>query len=109
MKGYWDQRSIDHIAKHRVTPDEADHVLVHAMPPFPEEIGDGKFLVQGQTDEGRYLQVIFVYRPIDSITWSSLDWQAWAALLDEKADEVVYVIHSRELNESEKRALRRRL
>jgi uncharacterized DUF497 family protein len=109
MEPYWDQRNREHIAKHDVTPEEVDQVFQAITPPFPEEIGEGKYRVEGQSRAGRYLHVIFVYRPVDSLDWNLLRWEERMALLDENADEVVYVIHARDLTESEKRALRRRI
>lgn len=84
-------------------------MLARSPPGFPQEIGDGKHLVQGQTEAGRYLHVILVYRRIDTLDWEMLDWDDRLALLEEQADEVVYVIHARELTTSEKRAFRRRV
>ncbi len=66
-------------------PEEAEHVVVHARRPFPRYHRDGKYLVRGQTDAGRWLQVIYVFDPAN----------------------VVYVIHARPLKESEKRSVRR--
>jgi hypothetical protein len=109
LEAYWDLWSIVHIAKHGVTPAEVDYILAHVQPPFPETIGDGKHLVHGQTEAGRWLQVIYVYRAIDTLDWSSVDWEDRVAQLDQVDDEVVYVIHARDLNEQEKRAARRRL
>ncbi|HMF14512.1 MAG TPA: hypothetical protein VKE94_19485 [Gemmataceae bacterium] len=54
--------------------------------PFPRKIEDDKWLVWGRGRGGRFLQVIFVVDP----------------------EETVYVIHARPLNEQEKRRLRRR-
>ena len=109
MEAFWDLRSREHIAKHGVSPDEVDYVLQQASAPFPQDIGEGKHLVQGQTEHGRYLQVIIIYRPIDTIDWEMLDWQDRLRLLDEGLDEVVYVVHARELTDAEKRNLRRRI
>jgi uncharacterized DUF497 family protein len=109
MEAIWDDAGREHIARHGVTPDEVDDVLAHARPPFPEEIGNDKNLVLGQTQAGRFLQVIFVYRPIDTFDWQTVDWDDLVELLEADADEVVYVIHARELNDREKRGLRKRL
>ena len=57
----------------------------HALRPYPAFIGDGKWLVRGQTSSGRYLQAIFVIE-----------------------EECYYVIHARGLTDKEKRLLRRR-
>lgn len=56
--------------------------LVHARRPYPKIIGDGKWLVIGQTALGRYLQVIYVD--------------------DDDDADTVYVIHARELTDTEK-------
>jgi uncharacterized DUF497 family protein len=109
MEPFWDEQSRNHIAKHGVTTQEVGFLLKHSRPPFPEEIGENKHLVQGQTEAGRFLQVIFVYRPIDTLDWESLAWEDRVALADEGSDEIVYVVHARDLTDSEKRALRRRL
>jgi hypothetical protein len=108
-RAYWDKRNRDHISRHAVTPMEVDFVLVHARPPYPERIGDGRHLVRGRTEAGRYLQVIFVYRSIKTLDWRALGWEDRLALDVEGADEVLYPIHARELTGVEKRALRRRL
>ncbi|HRK30955.1 MAG TPA: hypothetical protein PLD59_07730 [Tepidisphaeraceae bacterium] len=43
----WNQWNVAHIAK-------------HALQPFPEPFGDGKWRVRGQTDVGPFLQVVFI-------------------------------------------------
>jgi len=78
---------LDHIGAHGVSTHEAEQVIENAVLPFPEQIGDEKWRVWGQTSIGRYLQVIFLYDP----------------------DDTVFVIHARGLTDKEKRQLRRRL
>ena len=58
-----------------------------ARPPYPLAGTDDKFLVWGPTDEGRFLQVVFLMDHEDS----------------------VFVIHARPLTEREKGRYRRRL
>jgi len=41
--------------------------VTHARPPFPEERADGKYLAMGQTPDGSYLQVIYIFSPADVI------------------------------------------
>ena len=53
---------------------------------FPRAESEGKYLVWGQTAVGRYLQVVYIFSPAN----------------------MVYVIHARDLDEQEKRRLRRR-
>jgi uncharacterized DUF497 family protein len=81
----WNDWNREHIAIHGVSPEEAEYVVNHGKPPFPDQIGDGKWRVLGQSADGRYLQVIFVIE-----------------------DDVYYVIHARGLSDKEKRRLRRR-
>jgi uncharacterized DUF497 family protein len=82
----WNEWNEDHVGGHGVSRTEAEYLIEHARPPYPEPIGNDKWRVRGQTAEGRYLQVIFLF----------------------DADGTVFVIHARGLNESEKRGLRRR-
>ena len=83
----WNEWNLEHVGTHGVSPGEAEYVVDHAQPPYPEPIGDGKWRVRGQAPTGRYLQVIFVLDP----------------------DDTAYIIHARGLNDQEKRRLRRRL
>ena len=82
----WNQWNFEHIAAHAVTPAEAEYIVDYAKPPYPEPIGNKKWRVRGTTSAGRYLQVIFLFDP----------------------DETVYIIHARGLTDSEKRQLRKR-
>jgi hypothetical protein len=89
-----------------VSEEEAEYVVLHATPPFPEEREDGKHCVWGQTSSGRFLQVIYLYRPVESV---DLRYVPPHRRLDlEHEDEVVYIIHARDLEPHEKRRLRRR-
>ena len=82
----WNTWNGEHIAAHGVTPADAEYVVDHPHRAFPRNIGDDKALAQGQTAHGRYIQVIYIFSP----------------------PGVVFVIHARPLNPSEKRNLRRR-
>jgi uncharacterized DUF497 family protein len=82
----WNDWNVEHIAEHGIDPLEAEYVIRHARPPFPEARGDGKFQVAGQTAHGRHIQAIFIFSPAD----------------------VIFVIHARPLTDNEKRRLRRR-
>lgn len=46
-----------------MSPDEAEFVIDHAKPPYPQMIGDGKRIVIGQTRDGFYAQVVYVLDP----------------------------------------------
>jgi hypothetical protein len=103
---YWDDWNEPHVAEHNVVREEADYVVDHASGPFPRHHGDGKYLVRGQTADGRYLQVIFVYRPSNSVDIRFLDERQ--RLLLESVTKVTYVIHARDLTGREKHQLLRR-
>jgi hypothetical protein len=83
----WNAWNIQHIAEHGIEASEAEYVADYARRPYPKMIGDGKWVVIGQTAIGRYLQVIYV---------------------DDDDADTVYVIHARALTDAEKRRLRRR-
>ena len=86
MKFRWIEWNLEHIARHGVGRDEAELVIQRAQSPFPQQIGDEKLLVQDQGHGGRFLQVIYVLDP----------------------DDTVFVIHARPLTSREKKRLRRR-
>ena len=41
-----------------MSPDEAEFLIDHAKPLYPQMIGDGKRIVIGQTRDGFYAQVV---------------------------------------------------
>jgi len=81
----WNDWNIGHIADHGMSPAEAEFIVDHARPPYPQMIGEGKRLVMGQSPAGVYGQAIYV--------------------LDE--DGTAYVIHCRPLTDRERRRFRR--
>jgi uncharacterized protein len=80
----WDERNLEHIARHDVEPDEAEAVLDNK--PLVLRADDDKYLAYGQTDEGRFLLVVFV----------------------RKLGPAIRVITARDLTDREKAQLRRR-
>lgn len=82
----WNDWNIDHIGAHGIGPADAEYVVNHARPPYPERTRDNAFLVRGQTEDGAYIQVVYII----------------------EGDDVAFVFHARELSENEKRRLRRR-
>jgi len=80
----WDDKNIEHIARHNVEIDEAEAVFDNR--PLIARVQEGKYLAIGQTDEGRYLVVVFV-RKLGRTR----------------------VITARDLSENEKRRLKRRM
>jgi hypothetical protein len=102
----WSGWNLDHIATHGVTPQESQDVVQRSPPPFPRAIEDEKFLVWGQTKAGRYLQVIFVYledQEVDLLALSPAE-----RIRCQDGEDVVFVVHARELTDDEKRSYRRR-
>jgi uncharacterized DUF497 family protein len=86
MEFRWNEWNLEHVAKHGVSWKEAEMVVRGARRSFPKKIEDDKWLAWGRGHGGRFLQVIFVVDP----------------------EETVYVIHARPLNEQEKGRLRRK-
>ena len=81
----WIPWNIDHIARHGISPEEAETAVVGAKRPYPRRDEENKWLVRGRGKGGRLIQVVFV--------------------LDD--DGTVFVIHARPLTEREKRTFRR--
>ncbi|WP_347489189.1 BrnT family toxin [Desulfoscipio sp. XC116] len=74
----WDDKNINHIARHNITPDEAEEAFLDALFRKGRE---GRLLVYGVTDPGRFILVV-------------------AGL---KSDGVVRVITARDMTQSERR------
>jgi uncharacterized DUF497 family protein len=102
----WNETNIEHIAKHGVAPSEAESVVRAARPPYPEQRENEKFLVWGQTDAGRWLQVIFVYLNDDQVEVDDLSLDQLAAFAE--GAEVIRVVHARPLIPAEKHRARKR-
>jgi uncharacterized DUF497 family protein len=82
----WNAWNIEHIAEHRVLPEEAERVVESARGPYPLARSDDKWLVIGRGYGGRWLQVVYIFSPEDR----------------------VFVIHARPLTDREKRRQRKR-
>jgi uncharacterized DUF497 family protein len=104
----WDEKNLLHLEKHGVRPDEAEHVVNNASPPFPREIGDDKHVVWGPTEAGRHLQVIFVYKSAEHVDYDSLTFEQLVALSDAGEEEsLIRVIHAMELPPAKMKRYRR--
>jgi hypothetical protein len=56
----WDEETVNHIARHAVTPEEVEEVLFSKdYRPVILKGKDGKYLAYGQTQNGRYLLVVW--------------------------------------------------
>jgi uncharacterized DUF497 family protein len=85
----WNDRNIDHIAKHGISPAQAEYLVTHARPPYPQMVGDDRRIVVGTLAHGAYVQVVYV--PSRSVPGA------------------VFVMHARPLTDDEKRKFRRRI
>lgn len=56
----WIQWNTEKVERHGVTPSEAEAVVRNAGHGWPENVGDGKLLVQGRGQGGRFVQVVYV-------------------------------------------------
>jgi uncharacterized DUF497 family protein len=104
----WDQTNRQHLAKHAVSPQEAQEIVDGAAAPYPMEIGDDKLVVWGQTSDGRYLQVIFVLRRPEEVEYESLSVEDWLEVESGGVSEIVRIIHAMDLTPAMKRRLARR-
>jgi uncharacterized DUF497 family protein len=90
----WDDWNVDHIAKHGVTPADAEHVVRNAEAPFPRALADDKLVVWGQAEDGSYLQVIFVFRALEEIDFGSLTLEQLMSVADGEDRDALYVVHA---------------
>ena len=104
----WDDINRDHIARRDVTPTEAEFVVEHAAPPFPQDVGDGKRRIWGATSAGRLLQVIYVLKKQADVAFEAVDPDDWMMLKNKPDAKIVRIIHAMELTTEMKRQLRRR-
>lgn len=82
----WNEWNIEHIAEHGVDPEEAEAVVEKARQPYPQARDDDKWRAVGRGYGGRWLQVIYIFDPEDT----------------------VYVIHARPLTDREKKRERKK-
>jgi len=61
----WDDKNIEHIALHHVVPEEVEEIFIDE--PLYRITGGGKYLAMGQTLDGRYLLVVFVFKDISKV------------------------------------------
>ena len=59
----WDQETVDHISNHSVSPEEVEEVLFNDTDlPLIMRGKEGKYLVYGKTNGGRFLLVVWASR-----------------------------------------------
>jgi uncharacterized DUF497 family protein len=86
MQFRWIDWNRDHVLEHGVEPEEAEKVVRQARRPFPRKIEEDKWLVIGRGRGDRFLQVIYILDP----------------------DETIFIIHARPCDDREKKRVRRR-
>lgn len=86
MEFRWNEWNSEHVAEHGVSPAEAEHIVESARRPYPLARPDDKWLVVGRGQGGRWLQVVYIFSP----------------------DDTVFVIPARPLTDREKRRRRKR-
>lgn len=101
----WTAWNREHIEKHAVEPEEAQFVVEHARPPFPRGIENEKKFVWGQTDDGRFLQVVFVYLLDEEVDFVSLP--PLERIRFEDGEEVGFIVHAMDMTSDQKRQYRR--
>ncbi|MGB9867951.1 MAG: BrnT family toxin [Bacillota bacterium] len=81
----WDAENAGHIReRHGLFPDDVEEVFYND--PLVRRVREGRFAAYGQTDEGRYLTVIFYL----------------------KSGGIVRVVTARDMNKAERRYYRQR-
>jgi uncharacterized DUF497 family protein len=99
----WKRQNVAHIAKHDVSPEEAKYVVEHAPRRYPQRVGEHRYIVRGRTATGRAIQVIFLVLADDDVDIELLDLVE--RMMFEEGNEVLYVIHARDLSRTESRGL----
>jgi hypothetical protein len=59
----WNAWNVEHIAKHGVTPAEAEHVVRFAKRPYPQRHRRGSWLVIGRGNSNRPMRVVYILDP----------------------------------------------
>jgi uncharacterized DUF497 family protein len=81
----WNDWNVEHIREHGIAATECESVVCAAQSPFPKYVGDGKWLVWGRGQGGRFIQVVYLVDP----------------------DDTAFVVHARLLSEREKARYRK--
>jgi hypothetical protein len=56
----WNQWNLDHATRQGVSVAEAERVVRNASRPYPRDMGDEKWLVEGRGQRDRFVRVIYV-------------------------------------------------
>lgn len=103
----WDEWNKEHVTKHGSNAADAKYVIQHAQDPFPRELGDGKYLVWGQTPAGDHLEVIFAFKLPETLAFADLDLLDWGTMIDFPATVSVYICHAMPMKDKQLRQYRK--
>lgn len=95
----------EHAGRHGIRREDAEYVVRNAEPPYPQDIGDGKFRVWGRTSAGEYVQVIFAIKDVADIDYDQLTLPMLAAISEEDSLFIV-IIHAMPMTDDMKRRYR---
>ena len=56
----WNEWNLNHATKHGVSVYEAERVVRNAKRPYPRDVGDEKWLVEGRGQGDRFVRVIYL-------------------------------------------------
>lgn len=103
----WDDWNREHVKKHGSNAGDAKYIVEHAEPPFPREMGGGKYLVWGRTASGDYIEVIFAFRVPEDLSFTDLDLLDWGTLIDYPGTVSIYICHAMPMKTKQLRQYRR--
>jgi uncharacterized DUF497 family protein len=63
----WHEWNLAKVAKHGVSPLEAERVVIHASRPYPKQNGGDKWLVIGRGQGDRFMEVVYLVDDDDTI------------------------------------------
>ena len=61
----WNDWNEEHATRHGVSRAEAEFVVRTARRPYPRKHGEGKWLVEGRGEGGRFVRVVYILSPAD--------------------------------------------
>ena len=99
----WNSWNVQHLGDHAVYEQEVRYVVEYASGRYPQKIGDRKYLVRGRIRQRRALQVIYLVLGDAEVDIELLDLVERVGF--ERGNEVLYVIHARDLKAAEKRLI----
>jgi uncharacterized DUF497 family protein len=104
----YDDWNRQHVSKHGVQRADAEYVVEHATPPYPQRIEGGKLIVYGPDRAGRILEVVFAFRSAEDVDFDSLDLLQLEELSQKANAITTYIIHAMPVGGRGKKRYRRR-